>query len=196
MKNKIFAILTVCALALTSTMAGTDPLEAFPGRILQVAGIPSNGTSAVQTLTFGATITGGTFKLAYRGFTTSAITWSSTNNTLVANIDAALEALPSLAGGSSVTTAAGTITSGANGTVTITMTGNYQKLLVPAITVADNSMTGAAHTLTAAITTAGVTADGRSTSKGQLVIDTANGDLYINQGTSGLAPSWVAVPSQ
>lgn len=195
MKSKLLALLAI-TVSLSVAIAGTDPLPQWGGGIKTTAGAPSDGTSAIQTLTFGATITGGTFKLAYNGKTTSAITWSSTNNTLVANIDAALEALPTLAGGSSVTTAAGTITSGANGTVTVTFTGNYAKLLVNAITVADNSMTGAAHTLTAAITTAGVTADGRGSPKGALCVDSTNGVLYQNQGTSGLAPSWVKVSAE
>jgi hypothetical protein len=57
------------------------------------AGAPTAGTNEVQTLTIGGTPTGGTFKLTYDGFTTTAITWSATNATLLANINAALDHL-------------------------------------------------------------------------------------------------------
>lgn len=195
MKSKfLFSAFLSLALCLTS-FAGTDPLPNWSGGIVTTAGAPSNGTSGIQALTFGATITSGTFKLGYKGRTTSAITWSATNNTLVANIDAALEALPTLAGGTSVTTAAGTVSSGVNGTVIITFTGNYAKLLVPAITVEDNSLVGAAHTLTAGITTAGVTADGRGAPIGMICIDSTSGATYHNKGTS-LNPAWTLLPSR
>ncbi len=195
MKKLLNLILAVAFFGCHQIYAGTDPLPNYPGGILVTSGAPSNGTSAIQTLTFGATITSGTFKLAYKGFTTSAITWSATDATLVANIDAALEALPTLAGGGSVTTAQGTISSGVNGTITITFTGNYAKLLVPAITVADNSLVGAAHTLTCTITTPGVTADGRSAPSGQLLIDKTTPGAYQNASTTLLAPSWTVIPT-
>lgn len=189
--KKLLTILIAVAL-LTPAFAGTDPLPNWSGGILTTAGAPSAGTNCIQTLTFGATITSGTFKLKYKGSTTAAITWSATDATLVSNIDAALEATATLSGGSSVTTTQGTISSGVNGTITVTFTGNYAKLLVPVMTVADNSLVGAAHTLTCAITTAGVTADGRSASLGQLLIDSTNKTLYQNTGTA-LSPTWTAM---
>ncbi len=169
-------------------------MPAWRGPILASAGTPGNGTSCIQTITFGGTPTGGTFKLSYKGKTTGAISWSATNNTLVANIDAALEALPTLAGGTSVTTAVGTMTAGV-GTITVTFTGNYAKLLLPVMTVT-SSLTGTSPTLACAITTAGVTADGRSSPKGALCVDSTNGILYQNQGTTGLAPTWVKVSAE
>lgn len=192
---KFLTLILAAALALTlPAFAGTDPLQNWSGGILTTAGTPGNGTSCIQTITFGGTPTGGTFTLKYAGRPTSAIAWSATNSTLVANIDAALEALPTLSGGSSVTTAVGTMTAGI-GTITVTFTGNYAKLLVPVMTVT-SSLTGTAPTLACAITTAGVTADGRSSAKGMLCIDATNGILYQNQGTSGLAPTWVKVSSE
>ena len=71
---------------------------------LSNAGAPSAGTDEVQTITFGGTPTGGTFKLKFGSFTTAAISWSATNNTLRDNVDAALEALPNIGTGG-VTTA-------------------------------------------------------------------------------------------
>src|SRR4051812_18325297 len=98
------------------------------GRMMSNAGAPSAGTNEVQTLTIGGTPTGGTFKLAFDGFTTGDITWTATDATLIANIDAALEALPNIGTGG-VTTAAGTVSSGI-GTITITFTGNNAKKAV------------------------------------------------------------------
>jgi len=157
------------------------------------AGAPGAGTSEVQTLTIGGTPDGGTFKLAFDGYTTAAINWTATDATLVSNIDAALEALPNIGTGG-VTTAAGTVTSGI-GTVTITFAGNLAKLAVPTITVADNSLTGTTPTLAVAETTPGVTADFRGASKGATVQDTTNGILYINTGTQ-LVPVWTKVGTQ
>lgn len=158
------------------------------------AGVPGSGTNEVQTLTFGGTPTGGTFKLTFDGHTTAAITWSATNATLVANIDAALEALPNL-GASSVTTAVGTMTAGI-GTITVTFAGgSVAKLAVPTISVADNSLTGTAPTLGVAETTPGVTAYGRGLPTGAKVYDTSNSDEYTNTGT-GLLPVWAVTGSQ
>ena len=172
--------------------AGSDPLSAFPGAILTTAGAPSAGTNCIQTITIGGTPSGGTFTLTYKGKTTSAITWSSTNNTLVANIDAALEALKTIDSGG-VTTAVGTMTSGV-GTITVTFTGNNAKLLIPVMTSA-SSLTGSSPTLAVAITTEGVTADGRKSPLGSLLIDSTNKKLYINTGSS-LNPTWTVVGTQ
>lgn len=159
----------------------------------QNAGAPSNGTSEVQTLTIGGTPTGGTFKLAFDGFTTAPITWTDVDATLVAAIDAALEALSSIGAGG-VTCAAGTVSSGI-GTVTITFGGNLAKLAVATISVANNSLTGTSPTLAVAETTPGVTATARGAAPGAELTDTTNKKLYINTGTA-LAPTWTVVGSQ
>jgi hypothetical protein len=117
------------------------------------------GTSCVQTLTFGGSPSAGassTFRLAFDGYTTAPILWSATNATLVGNIDSALEALSSIGTGA-VTTAVGSMTNGV-GTITCTFAGTRAARVVPAITVADNSMTGTSPTLVAAVTTPGVDA--------------------------------------
>jgi hypothetical protein len=157
------------------------------------AGVPSTGTSEVQTLTIGGTPTGGTFTLVYDGLTTAPITWSATNSTLVANIDAALEALSNIGTGG-VTTAVDTMTAGI-GTITLTFAGNNAKLAVNTITVGTNSLTGTSPTLAIAETTPGVTATQRGVGKGGLLIDTTNGKAYINTGTS-VAPTWTVVGAQ
>lgn len=159
----------------------------------EFAGTPGAGTSEVQTLTIGGTPTVGTFKLKFDGHVTGDITWSSTNNTLRDNVDAALEALPNIGTGG-VTTAVGTMTDGI-GTLTVTFAGNLAKLVVPLITVEENALEGTDPTVEVAETTPGVTADFRGAKKGALVTDTTNGILYINTGTA-LAPTWTKVGTQ
>lgn len=163
------------------------------GMDYQNAGAPVNGTNEVQTLTFGGTPTGGTFKLAFDGHTTGPITWSATNNTLRDNVDAALEALPNIGTGG-VTVAVGTMTAGI-GTLTITFAANLAKLAVATITVALNSLTGTSPTLAVAETTPGVSATARGAAPGAKLTDTTNMKLYINTGTA-LEPTWTVVGTQ
>lgn len=159
-----------------------------------VAGAPVQGTNEVQTLTIGGTPDGGTFKLAFDGYTTAAITWVGDDDAaLIAAVDAALEALPNIGSGG-VTCADGTLTSGV-GTITITFAGNLINLAVPTITVADSSLTGTSPTLAVAETTPGVTATMRGAAKGALLVDTDNGLLYINTNTA-LDPTWTKVGTQ
>src|SRR5262249_37667114 len=134
------------------------------------AGAPGAGTDEVETLTIGGTPSGGTFKLAFEGFVSAAITWSSTNATLLANIQAALDALPSLGTNGAVATA-GSLTAGI-GTILLTFGANRtkQKIENP-ITVAANNMTGTAPTAAIAVTTPGVTATARGAAKGHTLED-------------------------
>lgn len=164
-----------------------------PVSTLRIAGAPGAGTDEVQTLTFGGTPTGGTFKLSFKGSVTAPIEWSATNNTLIANIDAALGALAQV-GASNVTTAVGTMTAGI-GTITVTFVGTLAKAAQPLIKVADNSLTGTAPTLAVTETTPGVSASGRGASKGVLLVDTDTGDLYVNLGTES-APTWTKIAEE
>lgn len=170
-----------------------NPIAGALGAPIVTSGAPSAGTDEVQTLTIGGTPTSGTFKLAFEGFTTAAITWSSTNNTLRDNVDTALEALPSIGTGG-VTTAVGTMTAGI-GTLTITFAGNRGKQAVPLISVADNSLAGTAPTVAVTETTPGVDASGRGASKGALLVRQDTGVVYVNTGTA-TAPTWTVVGTQ
>lgn len=156
------------------------------------AGAPTAGTSEVQTLTIGGTPTGGTFKITYDGKQTAAITWSSTNTTLVSNIDTALEALSNIGTGN-ITTAVGTMTAGI-GTITLTFAGTLAKKAVNTMVVSNNSMTGTSPTAAITETTPGVDSTGRSAGIGALLHDTTNGKLYITTSTN--PPTWVVVGSQ
>lgn len=155
------------------------------------AGAPVNGTDEVQTVTIGGTPTGGTFTLTFDGHKTGPITWSATTNTLVANIDAALEALGNI-GASGVVTANSTL-SGGIGDVTVTFSGTNLGKKAQALMTADASgLTGTTPTVSVAETTAGVDATHRGAPKGTLLIDTTNAKLYMNTGTAQ-APTWTPV---
>jgi hypothetical protein len=165
----------------------------YSGYRYYYAGSPVAGTSEVQTITFGGTPTGGTFTLTFNGYTTAAISWSSTNSTLVANIDAALGALASVNGAANVTTAVGTMTSGI-GTITVTFAGELAKKNVPLMT-SSSSLTGTSPTLAVATTTAGVDTTHRGAPIGATLQDTTNGVLYINTGTA-IVPTWTVAGTQ
>lgn len=154
---------------------------------LQNAGAPVNGTNEVQRMTIGGTPTGGTFKLAFDGHVTAAISWSATNATLLSNIETALEALNNIDG---VTMAEASLTAGI-GTLDITFSGvNVAKKAQNLITIHNNSLTGTSPTLAIAEQTAGVNATHRNAATGALLIDTTNGRLYQNVSTTAEAPDW------
>lgn len=157
------------------------------GHPITVAGAPVTAVNAVWTLTIGGTPTGGTFALAFEGISTTAITWSNVNATLLAAMNAAFNANAALGTGGCVATA-GTLTAGI-GTVLLTFGAARAGQPIAAVTVADNSLTGTAPTLAVASTTTGVAASGRNAPKGALLIDTTNGTLYQNTGTAA-APTW------
>lgn len=168
-----------------------DPAAGAAREVYSSAGAPGAGTNEVQTGTIGGTPTGGDFRLAFGGFITAPIAWSATNGTLIANIDAALELLPSLGAGS-VVTAVGTMTAGI-GTFTLTFSGvNVQRRAIPLVTVAANNMTGTTPTLAIAETTPGVDADGRGAPAGSTLIRLDTGARYQNIGTPA-APNWSAL---
>lgn len=154
-------------------------------------GAPIAGTNEVQTLTIGGTPTGGSFRLALDGIITGPIAWSSTNSTLLANVQAALD---STFGTSQIVAAIGSMTAGV-GTITLTFSGvNYQRLAVNTMT-AVNNLTGSSPTVAVAETTPGVTATHRGCARGALLIDVTNARLFINTGTP-TAPTWTVVGTQ
>lgn len=186
MKNLIIAIGAVIALASSSFAQGTAKTVS----VYAFAGVPSNGTSEIDTLTIAASTSGGSFTITVAGGrTTRAVAWTATDATLVANVDAALEELPQI-GTAGVTTAAGTLSSGI-GTITITFIGKNAKRDMPALTITSSLTGGAAGTLTT--TTAGVEATYRDAAKGQLLVDSSTPDLYINDSGTAGAPTWTKV---
>lgn len=123
----------------------------LPGLINWVAGqvlgfVTGTGSAAnaVHTLTFTGTPTGGTFRLQWGTDVTAPITWSGTAATLVANTQAALDALL----GAGNTVVAGT------GPYTVTFANELTGRAIP-IPVVLNAMTGTSPVLTPTLTTAG-----------------------------------------
>lgn len=153
-------------------------------------GPPQDGVSQQDTLNLDAT--SGTFSLKGGGFPTTPITWASNNVTLLASINAAIRALPTV-GGTAITATAGTLTNGV-GTVLLTMSGSLAVQALPGFfTVANNSLLGnAVCTIGSPSTTPGVDATARGAAKATLLVDTINGVLYQNQGTPP-STAWVKV---
>lgn len=168
-------------------------IEGAIGAPLTNAGAPTAGTNEVQTLTIGGTPTGGTFKLTFDGWTTGAITWSATNATLLANINAALDLLPNV-GTAGIVATDSTLTAGIGNLLLTFSGGNLVKRAVSLMTAA-SSLTGTAPTLAIAETTPGVNASGLGAAKGSLLTDTTNGILYIQTGTA-TSPTWTKVGTQ
>lgn len=150
------------------------------------AGAPVAGTSETQTLTIGGTPIGGTFKLRFEGIWTAAITWSATNGTLLANMQAALDAK---FGTNVIVASAVSLTAGI-GTILLTFGGNRGKQAIGSLITAFSSLTGTAPTLAIAETTPGVNATGRGAPRGAKLIDTDTGIEYVQTSSNPLAPTW------
>ena len=178
-----------------AVITGNGVIEGVIGRPIAVGSAPVAGTDEIQTLTIGGTPTGGTFTLTFYGMTTAPISWSATNATLVANIDAALEALP-VVGTGGVTTAVGTAVAGI-GTITVTFTGtDVGRKAVPTMTADGTLLTGTSPTVAVAETTPGVDATYRGASTGSMLVSTATGVVYVNTSTTAGAPVWAVVGGQ
>jgi phage tail sheath gpL-like len=190
-RRTITALLALIAFAAVPLTAFAQDSTIQTWRVYAYNGVPGNGTSEIDTLTIQTGTTSGTFTITVSGArTTAPITWSATNATLVANVDAALEATPTIGVGG-CTTAVGTMTAGI-GTITITMTGKNAKRDFPLLGIGTNSLVGgAAPTLTT--TTAGVDATFRDAATGTLLVDTSTPDLYINDSTTAGSPTWTKV---
>lgn len=177
----------ISLIALTTAFAQDSTIKSM--QVYQYAGIPSDGTSEADTITIASGTSAGTFTITIAGGrTTAAITWSATDATLIADVDAKLEALTQIGvGGVSVSDG---LTSGI-GTMVVTFTGKNAKRDMPALTINSSLTGGAAGTLTT--TTAGVEATFRDAKTGQLLVDNVTPDLYINDSVTAGAPTWTKV---
>jgi hypothetical protein len=157
-------------------VVGTEIVE------ISAAGAPSNGPSAVHTVTVDAT--DGTMIVDFDGARTAALA----HDVSTANMQAAARALATV-GGAHVT-----VTGSAGTSYVFTFSGNLGKLAVPLITVdaAKLVKNAGAGTATVVETTPGVTATGRNKAPGAHYTNLTTGDEYVNTGT-GLAPSWTAI---
>lgn len=173
---------------MSNIMTQTGVIEGTYGVALTSDGAPSNGTSAVHTITIGGTPTAGSFTVnSNGGVIGSTITWTATDATLVSRVQTCLDGL---FGSGNTLAAIGTLSSGI-GTITVTYQGDLASLAVPLPTVT-SALTGTSPTLAIASTTAGVTATHRGALPGVECEDTTNGNVYVNQGTA-VAPVWSLV---
>lgn len=102
--------------------------------------------NAVQTITFGGTVTGGTYTLSFAGQTTAAIAWNAAPGV----VQAAFTALSTVGAGNAIVTGGPGPT---NMAITFTGTlGNQSQTLA----TATSSLTGTSPTVTVANSTAGV----------------------------------------
>lgn len=153
------------------------------------AGAPSAGTNEVQTATLGGTGAGSTFRLTLDAQETGDITWSATNSTLLANINAALDAK---FGASQIVATDSTLSSGL-GNLLLTFSGsNVSKMAVNTMTA---RITAGALTVVIAETTPGVNATARGIPTGAVLLDTTNAKHYINTGTPN-SPTFTVTGTQ
>lgn len=160
---------------LNAAVVETDPVE------INAAGAPTNGTSAVHTITVDAT--DGTMIPSFDGAKTGALA----HDVSTADMQVALRALDTINGAYvDVTGSAGT-------SYVCTFKGNLGKLAVPVIEVDAAALIKSATVGTATVveTTPGVTATGRNKAPGSRYVNITTGDQYINTGT-GIAPTWTA----
>lgn len=150
---------------------------------------PTAGTDEAQTLTFGGTPTGGTYRLDIDGNTTGPITWTNVNATCLNNLQAGLDAA---VGANSIVATLGTLAAGI-GTIVLTYSGSrFAKRAMPTATVAANNLTGTSPTIGVVETVAGVTATNQvGAPPGAMIAVGATGKLMVNTGTAA-APTWTA----
>src|SRR5262249_6760559 len=94
---------------IASAITGTGGLTISGGSTVNLQ--TNNNTytaSSVQTVTFGGAVTGGTFRLTFNSVPTGPISWSPNAATLAANIQAALDALPTIGAGNTLGAGTGT----------------------------------------------------------------------------------------
>lgn len=168
------------------------------------------GTNEIQTLTIGGTPTGGTFTIGYTGTVLNTITkqvsgpiaWSATNATLIANILAALQAIPAIqsSDSSNVLVAALSLSAGI-GTINVTFVNGLGGLDINQMTADATLLTGSSPTTAFTTATAGVAganglfqaynsggSDGTQTPKCILRMTCttdANGLITLGDGTLG-----------
>lgn len=170
-------------------ISGGNVINLAAGAIGVNAGVPTDGADEVQTLVF-AGIDSGTFPLTFDGHTTGAITWSSTNATLVSNIDAALEALPNIGSGGVTVGSTGTLTNGL-GTVTVTFDGaNVCKMNVPTLSAVTTSLVGTTPTITIATSTVGTLATFRGAATAAICMNSSTGELYTQMHATPPNTTW------
>ena len=83
--SAVFSVFDIEPGTLTSSLSWSSPVTNV-----------NFGTDAVQTITFGGTVTGGTFVLSFEGSATSPISYSTDTDVLGSNIQSALDSLSTI----------------------------------------------------------------------------------------------------
>ena len=123
-------------------------------------------SNAIQSLTLGGVITGGTFTLSFNGQTTAPINWTLSSPTLANAIQSALTTLSTIGLGNVVVlNAAG---AGNGPLFLIDFVGALAAAAQPQIAVVSNSLSGTSPTVVTAIATAGY--HGTALNSGNLVL--------------------------
>lgn len=189
---KVKSFLVSCVIALSFSAAPPVPAGQLVPPVVQVyvtATTPSNGTNAVQRLTFDNNITGGSFRLSLNGSQSGTVIWSATDATLKSRVLNALNMITVLGVNGTSDAGSGTL-SGGHGTFDVLCSGSRNRHMnVPLLQVANNSLVGSTHTLTATQQTVGVTADARNSRTGSLCVALDSFNIYVNKGEPG-SPDW------
>ena len=130
------------------TIATVNTVTATPSSYSITTRLSSDNVNAVQTISFGGTITGGTFSLALGGSTSSPINYSTVPATLQNNIQIALNGLASVGTGNS------SVSAGSANAVTVTFQGTLAGQPVPPLS-AISSLQGTNPTISVGSTTQG-----------------------------------------
>ena len=147
-------------------------------------------TSAVQTLTFAGSPTGGNFTLNYGGQTTGVIVYSGTPATLVANIQQALNDLPDIGGLASP----GSVVVATTGATTYTLTfgGSLAKQPISLVGTNSNGLTATVNpaVVTAVTTVAALASIAHQTLAFSGPITGGSFTLSINGQTTAISYPW------
>lgn len=169
---------------ISSMLAGNfvkmnNVMPGVTSRVKTTTGVPSAGTTEVQTLTVG-TVTSGQFQMEMDAIR-ATILW----NDNAAAIQTKLRAMGNI--GATGVTVTGT------GPWTLTFGGGLDKKLLSTFVIVNNSLLNVATPVvpTIAKTTPGVNATARGSAKGTLLVNDATGIVYANTGTPA-APVWAA----
>ena len=147
-------------------------------------GTPGAGTANITTITINGSPDGGTFAIVYQGVSTPAQAY----NRSLANVQAALVALPGIGAGGVVVTG----TPGSSYVLTWQHVGARG-----AITVVNNMTNGGNPVAAPGVVngTPGVDPTPKGVAEGGLVVDSTTGMVYVNTGTV-TDPTWTKVGNQ
>ena len=146
------------------------------------------GISEVQKLTFGGTITGGTFTLTMNAYTSEAITWTATDATLVQRIQSAVKLLLEIQNPTATVQAVDTTLTSGIGDVELNFGGSLGNGVDVATITRTSSLTGTAPTLTVSDVTTAVF--GKTSGPSDSILIPSKGTVVISGAyVTGLALS-------